>query len=51
MHQMVKDGCLPDRAGLVGSKKAGKLVSAEGSQGNAQKTENARDLNGKLNMG
>jgi hypothetical protein len=45
---MIKDGRLPDGCGLVCSKKCGKLVSSEGSQGYAKESEDACDLSGKL---
>ena len=48
VHEMVENSGLPNSVGLVGCKKRSELMSAEGSQGHAQKPENACDLNGKL---
>ena len=48
MHEMIEDSCLPDGQRLIGGKQSGELVSAEGAERNAEKTEDTRKLSGKL---
>ena len=48
MNQVIEDCRLPDRRSLIGGEKSRELMSAESSQGDAKKTEDSRNLSGKL---